>query len=137
MLFFSPKLPVSNDPRVVFGGGIRFAKLIDFGQSIDMTKYPPNTTFMAKVNTKCFQCIEMKTNRPWTYQVCCDLQHQIQMDEWDFSCAVVLVLNVEDKFLELTVVALLGPYIKKAMVCLWKVNRLSPRSLVCGIMMIS
>ena len=65
----SPKLPVSNNPGAVFGGGKRFAKLIDFGQSIDMTKYHPGTTFMAKVNTKCFQCIEMKTNRPWTYQV--------------------------------------------------------------------
>ena len=60
---------MSSDPSVVFGGNNRFAKLIDFGQSIDMTKYPPNTTFMAKVTTKCFQCIEMKTNRPWTYQV--------------------------------------------------------------------
>ena len=68
-VIFSPKLPVSGDPAVVFAGKNRFAKLIDFGQSIDMTKYPPNTTFTAKVNTKCFQCIEMKTNRPWTYQV--------------------------------------------------------------------
>ena len=39
---------MSSDPSVVFGGNNRFAKLIDFGQSIDMTKYPPNTTFMAK-----------------------------------------------------------------------------------------
>ncbi|KAL5019395.1 hypothetical protein ScPMuIL_005117 [Solemya velum] len=33
-----------------------------------MTKYSPGTTFMAKVKTDGFQCVEMKTNRPWTYQ---------------------------------------------------------------------
>ena len=60
---------MSDNAEVVFGGRKRFAKLIDFGQSIDMTKYPPGTTFTAKITTKCFQCIEMKTNRPWTYQV--------------------------------------------------------------------
>ncbi|GFR58892.1 mitotic checkpoint serine/threonine-protein kinase BUB1-like [Elysia marginata] len=43
-------------------------KLIDFGQSIDMTMFPPETTFTAKIHTSGFQCIEMKTNRPWTYQ---------------------------------------------------------------------
>lgn len=63
-----PRLPVSTDPLVVFGGTSRFVQLIDFGQSIDMTKYPGGTTFLTKVNTQCFQCIEMKTNRPWTYQ---------------------------------------------------------------------
>ncbi|XP_045214958.2 mitotic checkpoint serine/threonine-protein kinase BUB1-like isoform X2 [Mercenaria mercenaria] len=63
-----PRLPVSTDPLVVFGGTSRFVQLIDFGQSIDMSKYPAGTTFLTKVNTQCFQCIEMKTNRPWTYQ---------------------------------------------------------------------
>lgn len=67
--FFSPHLPTSLDPKVVFAGGNRFVQLIDFGQSIDMSKYPPRTTFLTKVDTKCFQCIEMMTNRPWTYQV--------------------------------------------------------------------
>ncbi|XP_060080434.1 mitotic checkpoint serine/threonine-protein kinase BUB1-like [Ylistrum balloti] len=61
-------LPVSSDPNVVFGGHHRPFQLIDFGQSIDMTKYPPGTTFMAQVKTSGFQCIEMKTNMPWTYQ---------------------------------------------------------------------
>lgn len=46
-----------------------FLKLIDFGQSIDMSLFPPGTTFTAKVTTKGFQCSEMQTNRPWTYQV--------------------------------------------------------------------
>ena len=44
-------------------------QLIDFGQSIDMKQFPAGTTFTAKVTTKGFQCPEMKTNRPWTYQV--------------------------------------------------------------------
>jgi checkpoint serine/threonine-protein kinase len=43
-------------------------KLIDFGQSIDMTLFPDGVTFTAKVTTSGFQCPEMKTNRPWTYQ---------------------------------------------------------------------
>ena len=68
--FYSPKLPDSADPEEVFSGKQRFAQLIDFGQSIDMTKYKAGTTFMTKVTTRCFQCTEMKTNRPWTYQVC-------------------------------------------------------------------
>lgn len=67
--YYSPRLPLSKDPDVVFGGASRFVQLIDFGRSIDMKKYPAGTTFLTKVNTECFQCIEMKTNRPWTYQV--------------------------------------------------------------------
>ncbi|XP_052789856.1 mitotic checkpoint serine/threonine-protein kinase BUB1-like isoform X2 [Mya arenaria] len=63
-----PYLPESDDPQVVFGGSTRFVQLIDFGQAIDMSKYPAGTTFLTKVTTECFQCIEMKTNRPWTYQ---------------------------------------------------------------------
>ena len=47
----------------------KLLKLIDFGRSIDMRMFPTGTTFSAKVNTDGFQCIEMKTNRPWTYQV--------------------------------------------------------------------
>ncbi|XP_061184986.1 mitotic checkpoint serine/threonine-protein kinase BUB1-like [Saccostrea echinata] len=61
-------LPDSRDPEVVFQGNKRPLLLIDFGQSIDMSQYPPGTTFMAKVKTSSFMCIEMQTNRPWTYQ---------------------------------------------------------------------
>ena len=81
---------MSDSPDVVFGGRKRFAKLIDFGQSIDMTKYPPGTTFMAKVTTKCFQCIEMKTNRPWTYQVhSCSDEVYVAKTKALISCAVI------------------------------------------------
>jgi hypothetical protein len=44
-------------------------KLIDWGQAIDLRCFPANTTFTAKVTTSGFQCVEMMTNRPWTYQV--------------------------------------------------------------------
>ena len=67
---FSAALPASGDPDDVFGGDRRPLLLIDFGQSIDMTRYPPGTTFLAKVKTSSFKCIEMQTDRPWTYQVC-------------------------------------------------------------------
>ncbi|KAL7647717.1 UNVERIFIED_CONTAM: hypothetical protein RMT77_001326 [Armadillidium vulgare] len=43
-------------------------KLIDFGRSIDMKLLPQNTTFTKKVVTSGFTCVEMKENRPWTYQ---------------------------------------------------------------------
>ncbi|KAM5227800.1 mitotic checkpoint serine/threonine-protein kinase BUB1 [Ctenodactylus gundi] len=43
--------------------------LIDLGQSIDMTLFPKGTTFTAKCETSGFQCTEMLSNRPWTYQV--------------------------------------------------------------------
>ncbi|XP_048258908.1 mitotic checkpoint serine/threonine-protein kinase BUB1-like [Haliotis rufescens] len=52
----------------VFGHSTQTLKLIDFGRSIDMTRYPPGTTFLAKNTTTGFQCIEMRTDMPWTYQ---------------------------------------------------------------------
>ncbi|XP_064601277.1 mitotic checkpoint serine/threonine-protein kinase BUB1-like [Liolophura sinensis] len=64
---FVPKLS-GSDVRSVFGTSTQMLKLIDFGQSIDMSLYPPGTTFTAKVHTSGFQCIEMKTDQPWTYQ---------------------------------------------------------------------
>lgn len=42
--------------------------LIDYGESIDMTTYPEGTVFSGKVLTSSFQCVEMRTDRPWTYQ---------------------------------------------------------------------
>ncbi|GAA6073526.1 mitotic checkpoint serine/threonine-protein kinase BUB1 isoform X1 [Tachysurus ichikawai] len=43
--------------------------LIDFGQSIDMTLFPDGAQFMAHCMTSGFQCTEMLSGRPWTYQV--------------------------------------------------------------------
>lgn len=46
--------------------------LIDFGQSIDMNLFPDGAQFTAHCMTSGFQCTEMLSGRPWTYQV---LQH--------------------------------------------------------------
>lgn len=43
--------------------------LIDFGRSIDMKLMPPGSFFTTSCNTDLFECVEMQTNRPWTYQV--------------------------------------------------------------------
>lgn len=42
--------------------------LIDLGQSIDMSLFPEGTAFTAKCMTSGFQCVEMLSGRPWTYQ---------------------------------------------------------------------
>lgn len=43
-------------------------QLIDFGRSIDMTLFPPDTTFTYTVKTADFICHEMREKLPWTYQ---------------------------------------------------------------------
>ncbi|KAK6171390.1 hypothetical protein SNE40_019589 [Patella caerulea] len=63
-----PDIKVSKNKAEVFGNKTKFLKLIDFGQSIDMAKFPEGTTFLAKVGTSGFKCIEMQTDQPWTYQ---------------------------------------------------------------------
>ncbi|XP_053193454.1 mitotic checkpoint serine/threonine-protein kinase BUB1 [Scomber japonicus] len=42
--------------------------LIDLGQSIDMELFPAGTTFTAKCLTSGFQCTEMLSGKPWSYQ---------------------------------------------------------------------
>ncbi|XP_060769495.1 mitotic checkpoint serine/threonine-protein kinase BUB1 isoform X2 [Neoarius graeffei] len=42
--------------------------LIDFGQSIDMNLFPDGAQFTAHCMTSGFQCTEMLSGRPWTYQ---------------------------------------------------------------------
>ncbi|KAF5886889.1 mitotic checkpoint serine/threonine-protein kinase BUB1, partial [Clarias magur] len=42
--------------------------LIDFGQSIDMTLFPDGAQFTAHCMTSGFQCTEMLSGLPWTYQ---------------------------------------------------------------------
>ena len=62
-------LAEAGGPAELLSGHTRALQLIDFGRSIDMTMFVPGTTFKVKVETDSFQCIEMKTDRPWTYQV--------------------------------------------------------------------
>lgn len=42
--------------------------LIDWGRGIDMTLFPSGTEFKADCRTSGFRCIEMRENRPWTFQ---------------------------------------------------------------------
>ena len=44
-------------------------KLIDFGRSIDMRSFDSSTQFTGSCNTSGFVCTEMKTGRPWSWQV--------------------------------------------------------------------
>ncbi|XP_078591050.1 mitotic checkpoint serine/threonine-protein kinase BUB1-like isoform X2 [Branchiostoma floridae x Branchiostoma japonicum] len=57
-----------DKPECLFSGQLRGLKLIDFGISLDMELFPSNTTFRARSNTSAFQCIEMQTGKPWSYQ---------------------------------------------------------------------
>ncbi|XP_068198831.1 mitotic checkpoint serine/threonine-protein kinase BUB1 [Antennarius striatus] len=42
--------------------------LIDLGQSIDMNLFPEGTAFTARCLTSGFQCTEMLSGKPWSYQ---------------------------------------------------------------------
>ncbi|EDW58751.2 uncharacterized protein BubR1 [Drosophila virilis] len=44
-------------------------QLIDFGVAIDTKLFPPNQTFDYVHNEDAFKCIEMRTQRRWTYQL--------------------------------------------------------------------
>lgn len=44
-------------------------RLIDFGRSIDLSHYSDETAFVGDCHAKGFQCVEMLSNRPWTYQI--------------------------------------------------------------------
>ncbi|KAK9872882.1 hypothetical protein WA026_020236 [Henosepilachna vigintioctopunctata] len=64
-------------------------QLIDFGCSIDMSLYPPNTAFTRKVTTESFICCEMQENKPWNYHT--DL----------FCIAATTHVLLFDKYIEL------------------------------------
>nr|6JKK_A Chain A, Mitotic checkpoint control protein kinase BUB1 [Drosophila melanogaster]6JKM_A Chain A, Mitotic checkpoint control protein kinase BUB1 [Drosophila melanogaster] len=55
--------PICADPNEVS------LQLIDFGVSIDMKLFPDNQTFNYVHHDDLFKCIEMRTGRPWTYQL--------------------------------------------------------------------
>ena len=66
--YSSPRLRPNETLSQLLDGKQKMLKMIDFGRSIDMRQYKPGTTFTASVDTSGFQCIEMKTHQPWTYQ---------------------------------------------------------------------
>ncbi|XP_073828095.1 bub1-related kinase [Musca autumnalis] len=47
----------------------RSLQLIDFGVSIDMKRFKKGQTFSFIHNDNSFKCIEMREQRPWTYQL--------------------------------------------------------------------
>ena len=42
--------------------------LIDFGRSIDLTAHAPGAAFMGDSGTENFRCVEMLSDKPWTFQ---------------------------------------------------------------------
>ncbi|EDW01511.1 uncharacterized protein LOC6560139 [Drosophila grimshawi] len=55
--------PLSGQPNELS------VQLIDFGVAIDTKLFPPNQTFDYVNNEDAFKCIEMRTQRRWTYQL--------------------------------------------------------------------
>ncbi|XP_055874988.1 mitotic checkpoint serine/threonine-protein kinase BUB1-like isoform X2 [Biomphalaria glabrata] len=112
LLMSLPDVKRSTDPKDIFGNKLKLLKLIDFGQSIDMRQFKKGTTFTAKVVTSGFQCIEMRTDRPWTYQT--DL----------FGLAgtihVVLFGSYMNVYQEHGVWKMTGNFVRKWNVALWK-----------------
>ena len=43
--------------------------LIDFGRSIDLHLYPEGTMFHGDNHCSGFDCVEMRTGRPWKYEI--------------------------------------------------------------------
>ncbi|ETM49533.1 BUB protein kinase [Phytophthora nicotianae] len=60
---------ISQEPKLdkVYQAGDLY--LIDYGRSIDLSFYPDGTVFRGSCHAKGFQCVEMLTQRPWTYQI--------------------------------------------------------------------
>lgn len=50
------------------GWSTKAIKLIDFGRAIDVSAYHPDAQFMVDWKMDEQDCIEMRENRPWTYQ---------------------------------------------------------------------
>ncbi|XP_071962226.1 uncharacterized protein [Antedon mediterranea] len=61
-------LQTNSETPSILGERTSGIKLIDMGCSIDMKLFPPGTVFRSRNGTSCFECTEMTTGRPWTYQ---------------------------------------------------------------------
>jgi len=57
---------VDNDDPIRANKGLQ---IIDYGRSIDLHMYPKGTTFVGSCQVDGFQCVEMITGKPWTYQI--------------------------------------------------------------------
>ncbi|KAK9676829.1 hypothetical protein RND81_11G104300 [Saponaria officinalis] len=43
--------------------------LVDWGRGIDLSLFPPDIEFVGDCGTSGFNCVEMRENKPWKYQV--------------------------------------------------------------------
>lgn len=55
--------------RIQYPPKQRCLQLIDFGVSIDMKQFKSSQTFSYVHNDNSFKCVEMREQRPWTYQL--------------------------------------------------------------------
>ncbi|CAH7688554.1 BUB protein kinase [Phakopsora pachyrhizi] len=55
--------PEGND-----GWRFKGLKLIDYGRSIDINVFPPGQEFVVDWETDEYDCLEMRTGQPWTFQ---------------------------------------------------------------------
>jgi len=56
------------DPQGLNGWGYKGLKLIDYGRAINTRVFPPSQEFIAEWETDEFDCLEMRTGKPWTFQ---------------------------------------------------------------------
>jgi len=89
------------DRNVIIRGSSKGAlKLIDFGRSIDMKAFHPCTQFTGSSNTSGFVCTEMKTGKPWSWQVGMAGSHMIltsptplQVDYYALAATIYCVMH--------------------------------------------
>lgn len=56
------------DPEGHDGWSYKGLMLIDYGRSIDTSVFPPSQQFIAEWQTDEYDCMEMRTGQPWTFQ---------------------------------------------------------------------
>lgn len=56
------------DPQGLNGWGYKGLKLIDYGRAINTGVFPPSQEFIAEWETDEYDCLEMRTGKPWTFQ---------------------------------------------------------------------
>ncbi|KAH9464718.1 hypothetical protein MJO28_001578 [Puccinia striiformis f. sp. tritici] len=56
------------DPEGHDGWSYQGLKLIDYGRAIDTNVFPPSQEFIAEWKTDEYDCLEMRTGKPWSFQ---------------------------------------------------------------------
>ena len=64
------KLTQASSAKALFEKSkLSIIEVIDFGRAIDKATYNDNHEFKVVVKSKGIKCVEMLSNKPWTYQV--------------------------------------------------------------------